>query len=117
MIGILLVAGGALARPPAGQDCAARVAQVLKKTPLVDGHNDLLWRSAIASQQLSTINSSDTSVLPVPEGGADDRHRPPAPRRVGAVLVGAMPADMGRWPCNAEQIDIVRQMAERYPKD
>jgi hypothetical protein len=42
---------------PAGQDYAARVAQVLKKTPLTDSHNDLPWEIASASTaRVSSIN-------------------------------------------------------------
>jgi membrane dipeptidase len=122
---VLLAAPLACAAAPAGQDYAARVAQVLKKTPLVDGHNDLPWeiRDRFHSK-VSTINlSSDTSVLPVPEGGFTLMTDIGRLRRggVGGQFWSVyVPADMhGPVAVQAtlEQIDIVRQMAERYPKD
>ena len=76
----LLAAPLVYAAAPVGQDYTARVAQILKKTPLIDGHNDLPWeiRERFHSK-VSTINlNSDTSVLPVPEGGTalmTDIHR------------------------------------------
>ncbi len=52
----------------ANADYQARVARVLKQTPLIDGHNDLPWeirerfKGALAAIDLN----SDTSKLPVP---------------------------------------------------
>ena len=60
------------AAAPGGQDYAARVAQVLKKTPLIDGHNDLPWeiRERFHSK-LSTIDlGRDTSVAAGPAPAA-----------------------------------------------
>ncbi len=43
MFSALLAIPPLYAAAPDGQDYAARVAQVLKQTPLIDGHNDLPW--------------------------------------------------------------------------
>jgi membrane dipeptidase len=108
-----------------GQDYAARVAQVLKKTPLIDGHNDLPWeiRERFHSK-VSTIDlSRDTSALPVAAGGValmTDIRRLRRGRVGGQFWSVFVPVEMqGPQAVQAtlEQIDIVRQMVERYPQD
>jgi membrane dipeptidase len=110
---------------PAGQDYAARVAQVLKKTPLIDGHNDLPWeiRERFHSK-VSTIDlNSDTSKIPVDADGfalMTDIQRLRHGGVGGQFWSVFIPVEM-QGPLavqtTLEQIDIVRQMAERYPKD
>ena len=113
------------AATPAAQDYSARVAQVLKQTPLIDGHNDLPWeiRERFHSK-LTTIDlSKDTSSLPVPAGGIalmTDISRLRHGGVGGQFWSVFVPVDMqGPVAVQAtlEQIDIVRQMAERYPQD
>ena len=122
---VLLAAPLACAAAPSGQDYAARVAQVLKKTPLIDGHNDLPWeiRERFKSKVSAVNLGADTSALPVPDGGVALMTDIGRLRRGGvggqfwSVFV---PVEM-RGPmavqATLEQIDIVRQMAERYPAD
>ena len=52
------------------QSYAPRIAQVLKQTPLIDGHNDLPWEIRDRFKgDLSTIDlSADTARLPAPAG-------------------------------------------------
>jgi len=70
-----------LAGRAAQADYQARVARVLKQTPLIDGHNDLPWeirerfKGALAAIDLN----SDTSKLPQPK-------EPAAAERVAATL-------------------------------
>jgi membrane dipeptidase len=110
---------------PAGTDYAARVAAILKKTPLVDGHNDLPWeiRDRFGGKVSAVDLTSDTSRLPVPAGGFALMTDIARLRRGGvggqfwSVFV---PIDLkGPLAVQAtiEQIDIVRQMAALYPKD
>src|SRR5262249_13560279 len=92
---------------------------------LIDGHNDLPWeiRTRFHSK-FSTIDlSQNTAALPYPPDGAPLMTDIERLRRGGvggqfwSVFV---PVDMqGPIAVRAtlEQIDIVRQMAERYPKD
>jgi len=109
---------------PATPDYSARVAQILKKTPLIDGHNDLPWeiRERFHSK-VSTINLSDTSALPVPPDGIalmTDINRLRRGGVGGQFWSVFVPVEMqGPVAVQAtlEQIDIVRQMAERYPRD
>jgi membrane dipeptidase len=113
------------AATPAAQDYSARVAQVLKQTPLIDGHNDLPWeiRERFHSK-LTTIDlSKDTSSLPVPAGGIalmTDISRLRHGGVGGQFWSVFVPVDMqgpAAVQATLEQIDIVRQMAERYPQD
>ena len=110
---------------PATPDYAARVAAILKKTPLIDGHNDLPWeiRERFHSKVSTLDLNSDTSKIPV----ADDN--PPLMTDIVRMRRGGVggqfwsvfvPVEMqGPTAVQAtlEQIDIVRQMAERYPND
>jgi membrane dipeptidase len=41
-LGLLLAAGGAQAQP-IDPKVQARIDRILKRTPLIDGHNDLPW--------------------------------------------------------------------------
>jgi membrane dipeptidase len=110
---------------PAGQDYAARVAQILKRTPLIDGHNDLPWeiRERFHGKVSALDLKSDTSLLPVPADGIALMTDITRLRRggVGAQFWSVfVPGEMqGSMAVQAtlEQIDIVRQMAERYPQD
>ncbi len=124
LILLLLAAPLACTAAAAGPDYAARVAQVLKKTPLIDGHNDLPWeiRDRFQSKVSAVDLSADTSRLPYPAGGFALMTDIARLRRGGvggqfwSVFV---PVDMqGPVAVQAtlEQIDIVRQMAERYPQ-
>lgn len=103
---------------------AARVDRVLAKTPLIDGHNDLPWaiRERFASKMEKADLSKDTTALP---HGADD---PPLmtdiPRlkagRVGgqfwSVWIPATLSGPEAVQVTLEQIDVVRQMAQRWPQ-
>lgn len=133
-----LVAGMALAAGPAawGQPAAsqttaqidARIAKVLKATPLIDGHNDFPWevRERWAGKTGAFDMKSDLS------------HAPAAP---GSDTTGGLMTDMPRlkvgqvggqfWSVwipvtvtgpaavqtTIEQIDIVKRLAARYPAD
>jgi membrane dipeptidase len=121
---LLLAAPLALAAAP-GQDYAARVAQVLKKTPLIDGHNDLPWeiRERFKSKVSAVNLGADTSALPVADGGVALMTDIGRLRRGGvggqfwSVFVPVEMHGAVAVQATLEQIDIVRQMAERYPKD
>jgi membrane dipeptidase len=122
---LLLAAPLACAAAPAGQDYAARVAQILKKTPLIDGHNDLPWeiRERFHSRVSGVDLASDTSLLPVEAGGVALMTDITRLRRGGvggqfwSVFVPVEMQGPVAVQATLEQIDIVHQMAERYPKD
>ncbi len=119
-----------LCAPVAGRaaqaDYQARVARVLKQTPLIDGHNDLPWeirerfKGALAAIDLN----SDTSKLPLPKEPADAAPLMTDIPRLRAGLVGGqfwsvwVPADIkGSEAVQAtvEQIDLVKRIAAKYP--
>ena len=109
----------------AADDYQHRVEQVLLRTPLIDGHNDLPWeiRERYKSD-FSTIDlGSDTHHLPV---GVDQAAIMTDIPRLRAGLVGAqfwsvwIPVDVQGFQAvqmTLEQIDLVKRMAERYPTD
>ncbi|MFA6231624.1 MAG: dipeptidase [Rhodanobacter sp.] len=106
----------------------ARVDRVLAKTPLIDGHNDLPWE---IRQRFGSAAGVDlgASTANLPAKMEDGEVAPPLmtdiPRlrlgHVGAQFwsVWTPPADTGpvAVKMTMEQIDIVRSMVARYPKD
>jgi membrane dipeptidase len=117
----LLLALPALAADPATQ----RIERILAQTPLIDGHNDLPWeiRSRFASDLDKVDLSRSTAGLPAPEGSPPLMTDIP---RLRAGHVGAqfwsvyIPVEVqgpAAVQMTIEQIDIVKQMCERYPQD
>jgi membrane dipeptidase len=123
------VALGVLSIPPAGAatdaDYQARVARVLKQTPLIDGHNDLPWeiRERFKGRLAAIDLKSDTSKIPAPPDAAPLMTDIP---RLRAGLVGGqfwsvwVPVDITgprAVETTLEQIDLVKRIAARYPAD
>ena len=109
----------------AADDYQHRVEQVLLRTPLIDGHNDLPWeiRERYKSDFSAIDLGSDTHHLPV---GVDQAAIMTDIPRLRAGLVGAqfwsvwVPVDVQGFQAvqmTLEQIDLVKRMAERYPTD
>jgi membrane dipeptidase len=106
-------------------DYQHRLEQVLLRTPLIDGHNDLPWeiRDRFKSDPSALDLKSDTSHLPFPAGAAALMTDIP---RMRAGLMGGqfwsvwIPSDM-KGPqavqTTLEQMDLVKRMAARYPAD
>ncbi len=110
--------------PPAA-DPAVRVAKLLERTPLIDGHNDLPWeiRTRFASDLSKIDLSKDTSQLP---HGADDPGLMTDIPRMRAGHMGGqfwsvwIPANLHgpeAVKMTVEQIDLVHRMAAKYPND
>lgn len=122
---VALATGSAPALAADSSDYHARVVAVLKRTPLIDGHNDLPWQIRERFQGRFTLIdlASDTSKIPPPQDQAALMTDIP---RLRAGLVGGqfwsvwIPADI-KGPeavqITLEQIDLVKRMAARYPKD
>ena len=120
-----LLAGNA--GPLAAQDgaIAQRLDKVLAATPLIDGHNDLPWELHERYQgRLSKVDlKADLSDLGVPAG------RPPLMSDIPRLRAGHVGGQFWSvWvPSNIsgpqaveatiEQIDLVKQMAARWPGD
>lgn len=123
VLGLLLAASGMASA--ADSNFAARVDRILAATPLIDGHNDLPWElRARTKGVLASIDlRSDTTKLPVPEGGAPLMTDIP---RLRAGHVGGqfwsvwVPTELkGNDAVQAtlEQIDLVKRMVATYPAD
>jgi membrane dipeptidase len=106
-------------------DTTARVARILNRTPLIDGHNDLPWeiRTRFHSDVAALDLRGDTSTLPAPADNAALMTDIPRMRRghLGAQFWSVwVPVEMhGAEAVQAtlEQIDIVRQIAAIYHQD
>lgn len=113
----LLMPGSALARPAADETTySARIDRILKRTPLIDGHND--WAEALAEKagdarwtiDLNRMNPKDydTDIERLRQG------------RVGgqfwSVYVPASMPGLEQVKATIEQIDLVKRIALRYPQ-
>src|SRR5450755_1116838 len=108
-----------------GDDYHHRVEQVLLRTPLIDGHNDLPWeiRDRFKSDLAAVDLKSDTKRLPFPDGAAALMTDIP---RLRTGLMGGqfwsvwIPAQMQGFEAvqtTLEQMDLVKRMTARYPSD
>lgn len=106
-------------------DYHRRVEQILLRTPLIDGHNDLPWeiRNRFKSDLSAVDLKSGTAGLPFPEGGSalmTDIPRLRAGRVGGQFWSVWIPSDMKGFEAvqtTLEQMDLVKRMTARYPGD
>jgi membrane dipeptidase len=106
-------------------DYHRRVEQILLRTPLIDGHNDLPWeiRDRFKSDLAAVDLRSGTAGLPFPEGGSalmTDIPRMRAGHVGGQFWSVWIPSDMKGFEAvqtTLEQIDLVKRMTARYPGD
>jgi membrane dipeptidase len=104
---------------------SARVERILTQTPFIDGHNDLPWeiRDRFGGDLSKVDLSVSTAGLPAPAGGPPLMTDIPRLRQghVGAQFWSVwIPVEM-KGPqavqMTFEQIDLVKAMCARYPKD
>ncbi len=103
--------------PAAGQDYDARVAKVLKQTPLIDGHND--WPEALrenAGDERWTVDLTDTAADPAGYNTDIERlKRGKLGAQFWSVWVSpSLPGDE-QVIQTLEQIDLVKSIVARYP--
>jgi membrane dipeptidase len=115
-----LLATPALAQPaPPTRAESARIERILKRTPLIDGHNDLPWeiRDSFGGDLSRVDIAGDTSTLTPPLHTDIPRLRR---GRLGAQFWSVyVPATLkGRDATEAvqRQIDITRRMVEQHPE-
>jgi membrane dipeptidase len=121
LLSALLLTLPALAAGPDAQ----RIERILAQTPLIDGHNDLPWeiRSRFSSDLDKVDLSRSTVALPAPEGSPPLMTDIPRLRtgHVGAqfwsVWIPAETQGPAAVQMTIEQIDLVKRMCARYPKD
>jgi len=107
------------------QEIDRRLDRVLTQTPLIDGHNDLPWeiRERFGGDLAKVDLSVSTAALPAPSGSLPMMTDIPRLRRgrVGAQFWSVfVPVEMkGPQAVQAtlEQIDLVKAMCARYPRD
>jgi membrane dipeptidase len=124
----LALALPAAAKPPSKAptaDAAVRVAKVLTRTPLIDGHNDLPWeiRSRFGGDFSKIDLTKDTSKLAVHGGDAGlmtDIPRMRAGQMGGQFWSVWIPPSLPgpvAIQTTIEQIDLVHRMVAAYPND
>jgi len=113
---LLLLVGLCVSVPLSAQDTPADIARrVLSTTPLTDGHNDLPWAIRNADGAPRDVRAYDLRTTT--EGHTDvDRLRA---GMVGAqfwsVYIPMDAVDEGAARVQLEQMDIAKQLFDRYP--
>ena len=116
---------------PKGQsdaEVAARVAKVLKGTPLIDGHNDFPWevRERFAQKTGVFDFKSDLSHQPPVPGGEGSGglmtdiprlHKGGVGGQFWSVYIPVSVTGPAAVQTTIEEIDIVKRLAARYPAD
>ena len=98
---------------------------MLSRFPLIDGHNDLPWeiRERFKSDLSAVDLAADTARLPYPADGAPLMTDLPRLRAGGvgaqfwSVWIPTSITGPAAVQATFEQIDLVKQIAARYPKD
>jgi membrane dipeptidase len=106
-------------------DYGHRIEQILLRTPLIDGHNDLPWeiRDRFKSDLAAVDLRTDTTRLPFPAGASalmTDIPRLRAGQVGGQFWSVWVPTDLKGFEAvqtTLEQMDLVKRMAARYPAD
>ncbi|HEY3950016.1 dipeptidase [Phenylobacterium sp.] len=113
---------------PSDAEIAARVAKVLKATPLIDGHNDFPWevRERFAQKTGVFDFKSDLSHQPPVPGGEGNGglmtdiprlHKGGVGGQFWSVYIPVSITGPAAVQTTIEQIDIVKRLAARYPAD
>ncbi|HEX5264608.1 MAG TPA: dipeptidase [Phenylobacterium sp.] len=113
---------------PSEREIQARVAKVLKATPLIDGHNDFPWevRERFAQKTGGFDFKSDLSHQPPVPGGEGQGglmtdiprlHKGGVGGQFWSVYIPVSVTGPAAVQTTVEQIDIVKRLAARYPAD
>jgi membrane dipeptidase len=128
LAGVSALAVTAAHAAPSEAEIQARVAKVLKATPLIDGHNDFPWevRERFA-QKTGVFNfKSDLSHQPPTPGGESQGglmtdiprlHRGGVGGQFWSVYIPVSVTGPAAVRMTIEQIDIVKRLVARYPAD
>ncbi|MEO9214593.1 MAG: dipeptidase [Rhodanobacter sp.] len=128
VFGIIAMNGQGVLAKTSDAALVTRVDRVLAQTPLIDGHNDLAWeiRERYGSANGVDLSVSTANLLLKPVDGATPSSLMTDIPRLRTGHVGAQfwsvwipPTVTGpaAVKMTLEQIDIVRNMVARYPKD
>jgi len=125
---LVLATGPAAWAQPSDAQIQARVAAVLARTPLIDGHNDFPWEVRERWSQKTgafDMNADLSHAAPVPGGEGQGGLMTDIPRlRAGhvggqfwSVYIPVSITGPAAVQTTIEQIDIVKRLAARYPAD
>ena len=125
---LLALTAAAAQAAPSDAEIAARIAKVLKTTPMIDGHNDIPWevRDRFAQKTGNFDFKSDLSHQPpVPGGEGQGGLMTDIPRlhaggvggQFWSVYIPVSVTGPAAVQMTIEQIDIVKRLAARYPAD
>lgn len=116
---LLAAAAALVASPAAAQDYPARVARILKATPLIDGHND--WPETLRENEGDarwTIDLTDLSESKKPYNTDIARlRRGMVGGQFWSVWVSPDLPGKEQVEQTLEQIDLVKSIVARYPRD
>ena len=110
----------ALAAQPIDPKVQARIDRILKRTPLIDGHNDIA--EPLSENHGSSVANLAERHRQLAQESADDRHGAAARRAASAGNSGRSISTATITGDEAirqtiEQIDIVKRMIAAYPRD
>ena len=104
-------------RPPTSNDPHVRTAQrVLRAGPLVDGHNDLPWAVREHEAAPRDVNAYDLRVKAPGHTDIPRLRRGMVGGQFWSVYVPGEIGDTGYARVQLEQIDIARQIVDKYPE-
>jgi membrane dipeptidase len=121
---LLLPIFDGVANAASSSDYGARVTRVLEKTPLIDGHNDLPWEiHERFAGKLSAIDLLSNAAIPATADtialmtDIPRLHRGHVGGQFWSVWIPTEVQGPAAVQLTLEQIDLVRNMVARYPRD
>jgi membrane dipeptidase len=93
----------------------ARAKRILRETPLVDGHNDLPWRIREDTIARGNVDAYDLRKHAPGHTDLDRLRKGMIGAQFWSVYIPGEWRDSGYARVELEQIDIARQLIERYP--
>jgi membrane dipeptidase len=119
LLAAALLSTTAWAATPPADPIAARVAKILKATPLIDGHND--WPETLRGREgegMYTLDlSKDLTTRPIPYNtDIAALRKGMVGGQFWSVYVSANQPEQDQVIETLEQIDLVRQIVARYPE-
>jgi len=118
LLAAMIAATPLLAQQPIDPKVQARIDRILKKTPLIDGHNDLPWelRESHGSRVDGLASGSDKRETPLMTDIERLRQGRVGGQFWSVYITGAITGDEA-IRTTIEQIDIARRLIDAYPRD
>jgi membrane dipeptidase len=116
----VLACGGERADGPASHDSAgdplSRAREILARTPVFDGHNDLPWEIRTSDAAPMDVEAYDLNAPVSGHTNLDLLRAGGVGAQFWSVYIPGEYADSGFARLQLEQIDIARRMIDRYPE-